>query len=136
MIGAALELQSTIRTLLAADAALVAGLGGPRVYDGAPRNQPVPFVSLDEITTRRRDGLNAPLEDHRLTIRVWSKAGGKAEALRLADRVLALVDDASLTLPTHVVVRSRLEASDARLARDRVANEISLTFAILTQPSG
>ncbi|MDR3373168.1 MAG: DUF3168 domain-containing protein [Ancalomicrobiaceae bacterium] len=136
MISAVLALQSAIKALLSADASLTAAIGAARIYDGAPRDAAVPFVSLDEIVSRRRDGLGAPLEEHRFTVRVWSKSGGKRQALTIADRVVALLDDAAPTLAGHRVVRLYLEASDARAAKDRIATETALRFVALTEPTG
>ena len=134
MTSAALELQAAIRALLIADPQILATLGGPRVHDGVPRDQSAPCVALDEIVSRRRDGLNAVLEEHRLVLRVWSKSGGKAEAMRLAAGIVTLLDDAAPTLPTHRVIRLAPEASDIKLSRDRTAAEATLRFLILTQP--
>ena len=136
MISAVLALQTTAKALLAADAALSGLLGGARIYDGAQRDTTPPFVALDEIVTRRRDGLAAPLEEHRLTLRVWTKAGARRESAIIADRVITLLDDAAPALSGHRVVRLYLEASDVRAAKDRVATETILRFVALTEPQG
>jgi hypothetical protein len=128
MKSAVLELQTAIKALL------VAGMPTATIYDGAPRNAPVPFVSLDEIVTRRKDGLDAMIEEHRFSIRVWSKAGGKTEAVTLADAVITLLDDAQPTMPDHRVIRLYLDTSDSRAAKDRIAVETTLRFVALTQP--
>ncbi|MDR3494073.1 MAG: DUF3168 domain-containing protein [Ancalomicrobiaceae bacterium] len=136
MISAVLALQTAVKSLLSADATLTSAIGAARIYDGAPRDAAVPFVSLDEIVTRRRDGLAAMLEEHRFTLRIWSKAGGKREAVAIADRIVALLDDAQPALSGHRVVRLYLETSDARVAKDRVATETALRFVALTEPIG
>ena len=128
MKSAVLELQVAVK------AVLVAGLPTTPVYDGAPRNAAVPFISLDEITTRRKDGLNAMIEEHRFVIRVWSKAGGKTEAVTLADQVITLLDDARPTMPDHLVIRLYLDTSDSRVVRDRIAVETTLKFVAITEP--
>jgi hypothetical protein len=128
MKSAVLELQLAVKALLAA------GMPAAVIYDGAPRNAPVPFLSLDEITTRRKDGLDAMIEEHRFAVRVWSKAGGKSEAVTLADTVIGLVDGAEPTMPDHRVIRLYLDTSDSRAARDRIAVETTLRFVALTQP--
>lgn len=136
MTSAVFALQSAVKALLAADAALTALIGGARIYDGPQRDQTPPFVSLDEIVTRRRDGLLARLEEHRFTLRIWTKTGGKREGLAIADRILTLVDDAQPALSGHRVVRLYLEASDSRAAKDRTTVETSLRFVALTEPTG
>ena len=128
MKSAVLELQTAIK------GALATGIPGASIYDGAPRNAAVPFLSVDEIVTRRRDGLDAMIEEHRFAIRVWSKAGGKSEAVTLADSVIALLDDAQPTMSDHRVIRLYLDTSDSRAAKDRIAVETTLRFVALTEP--
>jgi hypothetical protein len=115
-------------------AALVAGMPTIKIYDGAPRNAAVPFLSVDEIVTKRKDGLDAVIEEHRFAIRVWSKAGGKSEAVTLADAVIALLDDAQPAMTDHRVIRMYLDGSDSRAAKDRIAVETTLRFVALTEP--
>jgi len=128
MRSAVLPLQTAIR------AALASALPSANLYDGAPRNAVAPFLSFDEITTRRKDGLDAMIEEHRFSLRVWSKAGGKTEAVTLADQVIAALDDAAPTMPDHRVIRLYLDSSDSRAARDRLAVETTLKFVALTEP--
>ncbi len=128
MKSAVLELQTAIRSMLAAALPMV------RIYDGAPRNANVPFLSFDEIVTRRKDGLDAMIEEHRFAVRVWSKTGGKTEAVTLADSVIAALDDAHPAMPDHLVIRMYLDTSDSRAAKDRIAVETTLRFVALTEP--
>ena len=128
MKSAVLELQTAIKTRVAT------ALGSTPLYDGAPRNAAVPFVSIDEIVTKRKDGLNAMIEEHRLAIRIWSKAGGKIEAVTIADQVITVLDDAQPTMTDHRVIRMYLDTSDSRVAKDRIAVETTLRFVALTEP--
>jgi hypothetical protein len=128
MKSASLQLQAALLALARAALAPVA------LTDGGLRNAIVPFASFDEMTTRRRDGLMATIEEHRLAIRIWSKAGGKAEAMTLADKVIAALDDAAPVMADHRVIRLYLDASDSRAAKDRIAVETTLKFVCLTEP--
>jgi hypothetical protein len=128
MKSAVLELQTAVKATVAA------ALPTSAIYDGAPRNAAVPFISFDEIVTKRKDGLDAMIEEHRFAIRVWSKAGGKTEAVTLADTIIATLDDAAPAMPDHRVIRMYLDTSDSRAAKDRIAVETTLRFVALTQP--
>jgi hypothetical protein len=128
MKSAVLQLQTAVK------AAVAAALPTTAIYDGAPRNVPVPFVSLDEIVTKRKDGLFAMLEEHRFAIRIWSKAGGKVEAVTLADAIIVALDDAHPAMPDHLVVRMYLDTSDSRVVKDRIAVETTLRFVAITEP--
>lgn len=128
MHSAALHLQAAIRPLVQA------ALAGVPLFDGAPRNAAVPFASLDEIVTRRKDGDLAMIEEHRFAIRIWSRAGGKGEAMTLADAVVSVLDDAQPLMPDHRVFRLYLDSADSRSARDRIAVETTLKFVCLSEP--
>lgn len=135
MSAADFVLLQAVRTRLSTDATLSGLTGGiARVHDGPPRNAPMPYLVVDPIESRDIGGLEAPLAEHRLTITVWSKAGGKREALAIADRVDTLVDDATLTLPGFRLVQIRLERRDARIARDKTSATATLTFRAVTEP--
>ncbi len=128
MKSAALQLQQALITLARP------ALGAVPLYDGAPRNAAVPFASFDEITTKRKDGLMALIEEHRFAIRLVSKAGGKREAVTLADSIIAALDDARPPMTDHRAIRLYLDASDSRLTKDRIAVETTLKFVCLTEP--
>lgn len=128
MRSASLQLQAAVLALARAALAPV------NLTDGGQRNASVPFASIDEITSRRRDGLLAVIEEHRFAIRIWSKAGGKAEAITLADKVIAALDDATPAMADHRVIRLYLDTSDSRSAKDRIAVETTLKFVCLTEP--
>lgn len=128
MKSAALQLQQTVITLARPV------LGAVPLHDGAPRNAPVPFASFDEITTKRRDGLMAVIEEHRFAIRLVSRAGGKREAVTLADRMIAALDDARPPMTDHRVIRLYVDTTDSRMTKDRTAVETTLRFVCLTEP--
>jgi hypothetical protein len=133
MSEGALRLAEAIRTRLAADAALATLLGGARIHEGTFRGSLMPYVSLDEITTRDRGGVEADLAEHRLTIRVWSKTGTRAEALSVAARLTTLLDGAALTLAGHRLVALALEGQDLRYGKDRIGVEVALRFRAVTE---
>jgi hypothetical protein len=92
---------------LSADATLVALLGGAKVYDGAPRNAEAPYVHLGEFTARDwSTGTEAGVELS-FAVAVWSRVPGRSEGFAIADRVVALLHDAALTLAGHRLVNLR-----------------------------
>ena len=71
--AASAALRAAVHTALTADAALIAALGGPKIYDEPPREAAFPYVTLGE--TRLADfsaGGDAGLE-HQLTLHAWSR---------------------------------------------------------------
>ena len=107
MSSAVIALRKAVRLRLAGDAALVALLGGPKVYDTAPRDALTPYVTFGEALARDLSTSVYPGLEHILTLHVWSTQGGAREGLTIADRVIALLDDAALTLDAHRLVNLR-----------------------------
>ena len=95
--GPAVELQKAVFAALAGDPALAALLGGPRIFDGAPRNEPPPYLHFGDVAVRDwSTGTEGGLEVL-FSVVAWSRAAGRAESLALADRVRALLDGAALS---------------------------------------
>lgn len=135
MTDAPTRLQAALRGLLAADAALAGLLGGAgRVHDGAPRNAPMPYLAFEALETSDAGGTGTALERHVVTLVAWSRAGGKAEAMALADRVAALLAGAAPPLVGHRVALLAVEAREAGHGRDRATAWASLRVVVLTEP--
>lgn len=134
MTDAASQLRTALLAVLAADAPLQTLLGGPgRVHDSAPRNAPMPYLALDAILTRPIGGVALDLFEHDLGFVAWSRAGGRREALALADRVDAVLSAAAPALTGHRLVSLRLVSREARLARDRVVAEARIDVRAVTE---
>lgn len=134
MTDAASQLRTALLAMLAADATLQTLLGGPgRVHDAPPRNAPMPYLALDALATRPIGGVDLDLAEHDLGFVAWSRAGGRREALALADRVDTLLSAAAPALSGHRLVSLRLVSREARLARDRVTAEARLDFRAVTE---
>jgi hypothetical protein len=116
MASADIALRKAIRDFLLTDAALLALLGGPRVYDAPPRNAPKPCVVFARSRSRDWSAQGAPGREHDLALDVWSAQDGVREALDVAERLRVLLDDARLTLQGFTLVR--LEAGELLAARD------------------
>lgn len=134
----AAALLSAVLARLRADAVLASDLGG-RVWDCAPRDAAFPHLVVEEISSRDRSGVDARLDEHRLAVRVLSRAGGRREALTLLARIEALLvpDDPvadGLALDGARVVLLRREVADVRLQRDRLTAEATLRLIALVEP--
>jgi hypothetical protein len=128
------SLSAAVLAALRGDGDLVTDLGG-RLWDGPPRDPAFPHLVLDEIVCRDRSGLDAPLEEARLTLRIFARDGGRAEAARLAERVETVLAAAALAPDGARVVLLRREASEARTGRDRRTAEATLRFVALIEPA-
>lgn len=124
----AADLQKALFEALVSDNALVAALGGAKIFDHAPADVRFPYVtfgrtSLYDWSTSTEDGTEALL-----TLHVWSKAKGRKEALGIMERVKASLDDASLDLGAHHLVSLRFEYGEARYDEDVAVHHGLLRF--------
>ena len=131
---ASLALQTAVLERLRGDAAVAASPLAGRVHDAAPRDASFPHLVVDEAVSRDRSGLAAPLAEHRLSLRLFSRKGGRHEVATLAGLVETALTDADLTLDGHRLVLLRRDATEIRLRRDRVTAEAVLRFVALTEP--
>lgn len=126
-------LRTALLAALRADAGLAAAPLAGRIHDAAPRDAAFPHLVLDEVVSRDRSGLEAPLDEHRIVLRVFSRAGGRTEALAIAEAAAAVLA-APLVLDRHHLVLLRRETVETRLLRDRVTAEAVLRLVALTEP--
>lgn len=103
------------------------------IYDGAPLNATMPYVSIDrEISVN-----SSPLSGRRREIRmiylsVWSDAIGQAEVKRINGEVIAALDERRLPLAVGRAVSVRVEQSDAQRDADGVTYQGSITVSVIT----
>ena len=114
MAVATFALQTAVYTALTGDAALVAALGGTKIYDHVPRRVLPPYVAIaSSVAQDWSTGTDAG-DDHTLTLQVWSDLAGRAEAERIMGLVAAALHDRPLTLAGVRLVNLRHERSEAR----------------------
>ena len=117
-MSAARALQEAVFSALAGDAALSALLGGPRVYDGTPRNAEAPYVHLGKMDARDWSTATETGAEIEFEVVAWSRAPGRSETLAIAERVRMLLHDAALTLNGYRLVNLRHVATEtARVAK-------------------
>lgn len=140
-----LPLQKALFAWLSADAALLAALGGPRLYDAPPHADgdaapgPGPYLLLgDESVTpwfdQTQDGA-----DHLLRFRVVSFAAGFSEAKTIAGALSDALAGPPPTLERGRIVRIQFLGAEARRGgaggggADRVARRIDLRFRAILE---
>lgn len=118
MTSASFALQKAIVSTLTSDAALVALLGGPRVYDDVPNRSEFPFISIGQTTERDWSTGSDLGSEHVFTLHVWSRARGRKEADEVMAAAREALHDQGLALADHRLVNLRHEFSDARREPD------------------
>lgn len=129
------ELQKAVFARLAGDAALVALLGGTRIYDDVPRGAAFPYVTFGPNTTRDWSTGTEMGSEHLLTLRAWSKAGGEKEVHLVLEAIRAALHEAAVTLTGHRLVSLRHETSDAMRGADGETYQGIARFRALTEPA-
>jgi hypothetical protein len=133
--AAAAALRAAVYDALAADAALNALLGGPKIYDAPPRAAVFPYVTLGETrVTDFSTGTEAG-EEHQLTLHAWSRQGGHREAHLIAGALLQALDDADLALTDHTLVNFRFAVADVRREADGRTYHALVRFRAVTEPA-
>ena len=118
MTAPAAELQSAIFAELGGDAALVAALGGERIFAPVPVDAPFPYIGYgrtgvyDWSTGAEKD------TEQLFTLHIWSKAKGEAETVTIMDLTRARLADKVLALDDRQSVELKLEFAEARYDED------------------
>jgi hypothetical protein len=121
-----LALRAAILEALAADAALIALMGGSlRLYDEPPRAAEPVYAVFEEASARDASVDGADRREHAVRIAVWGRSGAASPALEAAERIAGTLDDAPLVLAGHHLVRLRVSAVEAgRDPRGRLARVV------------
>lgn len=103
------------------------------VYDGAPMDSPMPYVSFDrEISTNSSPIAGRKREQRLVYLSVWSDAHGQAEVKRIIGEIVAALDERKLPLAVGRAVSVRVEQADAQRDADGVTYQGSITVRVIT----
>lgn len=134
MTPASVALRAAIHRALTSDTALLAALGGPRIYDEPPREAAFPFVTLGEARISDVSADDAPTQEHQLTLHAWSRQGGHKEAHLITGALLQALDDAPLAPSGHRLVNLRFALADIRRESDGRTYHALVRFRAVTEP--
>ncbi|MFN3856085.1 MAG: DUF3168 domain-containing protein [Phreatobacter sp.] len=135
MTIASLALRRSLHQSLAGHAPLVAVLGGPHVYDEAPRGAAFPYVTLGDAEVSDWSTGSSSGQEHRLTLHVWSRQGGQAEAHIIAGEIIAALEDVPLDPAGHRLVNLRFATADIRREADGRTWHGLVRFRAVTEPA-
>ena len=103
------------------------------VYDGAPLDTPMPYISFDrEISANTRPLSGRKREQRLIYLSVWSDAHGQAEVKRINGEIVAALDERRLPLVVGRAVSVRVEQADAQRDADGVTYQGSITVRVIT----
>lgn len=133
MASAAVELQKAILSALRGDAALVALLDGPKLFDHAPADIAFPYMTFGRSSVYDWSTGTELGSEHIVSLHVWSKAKGKKEALDIMERTQHLLHDQPLALAGHHLVNIRQEFSEVRYDDDQGVYHGLLRFRVVVE---
>lgn len=128
-------LQRGVYQALAGSLDLTTLLGGVRVYDDAPQAAPDHFITLGQSVSRDWSTGTEDGAEHNLTLHVWSRSGGKKQALEIIEAIRAVLHDRPLALADHHLVNLRHEFSEARLDPDGDTFHGIVRYRAVTEPA-
>jgi Protein of unknown function (DUF3168) len=132
-MSAALELQKAVIARLVSDTALVAQLGGAKIYDHPAANAKLPYVTLGQTASYDWSTASEDGREHLLTVHVWSRAGGRIEAHTIMETVRQRLSEMTQTLVTHRLVLLFLEFEDVRFDVSEDGYHGMLRYRALTE---
>ena len=134
MTMANVALRAAIHDALSAHGALLAALGGARIYDEPPRDAEFPYVTLGEARLLDASSDGGVTQEHQLTLHAWSRNGGHREAHVIAGALLQALDDAPLSPSGHRLVNLRFTIADIRRESDGRTYHALVRFRAVTEP--
>lgn len=133
MTSPILTLRAALRSILLADATLLALLGGDRIYDETPATVETPYVTFGEANAEDWSSGSERGHDHTLSLNIWSRQGGDSEALAITSRIAGLLDGSRPSLDGHRLVALRVtDQSIGRPTKDGL-RRASVKLAALTE---
>lgn len=103
------------------------------VYDGAPMDTAMPYISFDrEISTNISPIAGRKREQRLIYLSVWSDAHGQAEVKRINGEIVDALNERPLPLAVGRAVSVRVEQADAQRDADGVTYQGSITIRVIT----
>lgn len=128
-----IALRKAIIAFILADARLAAMLGGPKVFDEAARAAEAPYVVFAEAQMRDWSAQLSRGAEQFLIMSVYSTQRGLREALDIGQRIVALLDEAPLTLESHSLVDLRFVAMESKREQNGRFARVNLRFRATTE---
>jgi hypothetical protein len=128
-----LALRKAIIAQLLANTSLVSSLGGPKIYDEAPRGAEAPYALFADAQMRDWSVQSSRGAEQFLTLAVVTTQRGVSAALGVAQRIIDLLDEAPLALEGHALVDLRFVSLDTRRDQNGRFGRVAMIFRATTE---
>lgn len=127
-------LAAAIHAAGSADAGVRAVLGNPaRLYDLPPSDPVFPYATLGRVESRPVDASGGEAIEHALTLHVWSRYGGRAEAVDAVAALRAAFHDAPVDVAGRRLVFLFAQFTDVFRSGDGATTHGVLRLRALTE---
>lgn len=128
-------LAAAIRAAASADDAVQSVLGDPpRFYDEPPPDAAFPYATLGRVETRTAEASASEASEHVVTLHVWSRYGGRAEALDVLAALRTALHDQPLSVEGCRLVFLFAQFTDVFRSGDGRTTHGVLRLRALTEP--
>jgi hypothetical protein len=132
-LSAETALAAAIRAAAMADAGVQA-LIGARFYDDPPPDVTFPYVTIGRVESRPIDASEREALEHAVTLHVWSRHGGRAEALDVIAALRGCLHNASLGVEDRRLVLLFAQFADVFRSGDGRTTHGVLRLKAITEP--
>ncbi len=134
MSSAILALRAAIIAKLRSDATLTGLLGGPQIYEDAPRSAVPPFMTFGDVSAKDWSTSTEGGLEQVLSLHIWSKPNIMRPSLLIADRVSTLLQDVPLALSGHNLISLHCTTIETKSEDSGRWLRTSLRFRAVTEP--
>lgn len=122
------SLQQSLYQTLSGDSSLNTMISG--VFDHVPQESAYPFVTIGECAVRDFSNALKQGTENRISLHIYSRAPGRKEASQIMERIVILLQNATLSVFGQQLISCRFTASAIALLDDGVTCKGTLQFAV------
>ncbi|MGH3599812.1 MAG: DUF3168 domain-containing protein [Pseudonocardiaceae bacterium] len=126
-----LLIQAAIFSRLTADVTLAGLVTG--VFDEVPEDAAHPYVVVGEAIETPRNAHAQFGREVVVTLHVWSRYRGFAQAITIVNRITALLDQQPMSIAGHAVVSVRHEFTQTLRDPDPEIRHVPIRFRVTTE---
>jgi hypothetical protein len=127
-------LAAAIRAACLSHAPLLA-IVADRIFDDPPPDAAFPYVTFGRFESRPAEAAASAAVEHVVTLHVWSRYGGRAEALDIVAALRGALHNAPLSIVGGRVVLVLAQFSDVFRSGDGLTTHGVLRLRAITEPA-
>ncbi|MEO9341127.1 DUF3168 domain-containing protein [Mesorhizobium sp. SB112] len=133
-MSAAADLQKAIFDCMETDEALIAALGGSRIFDHVPVNAQFPYISFGRTSMYDWSTSTEHGSEQFFTLHIWSKDKGKRQALDILELAKSRLETAALEPAAHHLVNLIFDFAEVRQNEDLSLYHGLLRYRAVLEP--